>query len=111
VLHRPYSLAVVRAADAPPGDHFTLSAAGLTCVRGGGQADFTPLGQWAREALLLRLLCRIAFFRDFVAGRAFRCWHKARARAPRAARARPDRAHSALRACAISCVWLLRVAR
>ena len=78
MLFRPYSLAVVRSSDAAPADHFTVSAAGVTHVLGGGQTDFTPLGQWAREALLLGLLCRVPFFRDYVVGRAFRTWHRAR---------------------------------
>ena len=76
VLYRPYSLAVVCATGALPAEHFTVSAAGVTHVCGGGGTDFTPLGQWAREALLLSLLCRIPFFYDFLAGRAFRSWHR-----------------------------------
>ena len=76
VLYRPYSLAVVCATGPLPADHFTVSAAGVTHVCGGGETDFTPLGQWAREALLLGLLCRIPFFCDFLAGRAFRSWHR-----------------------------------
>ena len=76
MLYRPYSLAVVCATGALPAEHFTVSAAGVTHVCGGGGTDFTPLGQWAREALLLSLLCRIPFFCDFLAGRAFRSWHR-----------------------------------
>lgn len=50
------------------------------------QAEFTSLAEWVREKTMFDLISSIGFFKHYLTGRAFRRWHKVRARPPFAPR-------------------------
>lgn len=57
-------------------EYFTVSANGVMTIRKGVQAEFVPLSEWVRQSSLFDVISVIGFYKNYITGRAFRCWHK-----------------------------------
>lgn len=64
------------AATQPQHHHVQASTCTPCTLHGPLQAEFTPLDTWVRHSSLFDLLTNIGFYRNFLAGRAFKRWHK-----------------------------------
>ena len=75
--YTPYDLVVVPKEHVENKDveHYTVTSSGATLVRAGGAGgEFTPLGDWMRDASVFSLMRQMRFFREYLVRKAFAFW-------------------------------------
>ena len=75
--YTPYDLVVVPKEHVENKDveHYTVTSSGATLVHAGGAGgEFTPLGDWMRDASVFSLMRQMRFFREYLIKKAFNFW-------------------------------------
>ena len=74
--YTPYDLIVVpkEFVERKDVEHYTATSSGFVHVRPGVQAEFTPLGEWMRDASVFSLLRQMKFFKHYLVSKAFSFW-------------------------------------
>ena len=74
--YTPYDLAVVPKEHVENKDveHYTVTSSGVVHIRPGVQSEFTPLGEWMRDASVFTLLRQMRFFKYYLVHKMFKFW-------------------------------------
>ena len=74
--YTPYDLAVVPKEHVENKDveHYTVTSSGVVHIRPGVQSEFTPLGEWMRDASVFTLLRQMRFFKMYLVHKMFKFW-------------------------------------